>query len=158
MHATSKREAGGALIMVLIVLTLLTIVGLLALETVGLERESAAAELGATRAMYIAEAGIQWALQEIDQTYNIDPGNPDYSAITTLPTVAADAEWGPSQIVGWHQLHVDPFKNFGGGAYRVVAKPANPPEADTLLVRCLARFGTGSNIARRMLEVAVAPN
>jgi hypothetical protein len=153
-HRPTQRERGAALVMVLAVLTLLTVLGLIAMQAVTVDQNAAVAERGAEEARYISEAGLHWALQYISTNYTLDPSNPDFTPLVALPAVTASPIWGPSQIVGWHELHpAEMYRPYAGGFYRAVVKPADPPDNKTLLVRCLARTGN----ARRLVEVAVSP-
>lgn len=155
MGRVPPSERGSTLVMVLLVIMLLTVLGATVLQSVTADVDAAGAERGAEEAMYIAEAGIQWALQELDGVYGFNASNPDYSPILALPPVTAATTWGPSEIVGWHQLHAaSESMPYASGNFRVVAKPADPPEKNTLLVRSL---GIASGGARRLLEVAVQP-
>ena len=155
-----RREQGSVLIIAIIVVASLTMLGLVALRSASVDNQVAGAEMSSEAALYISEAGIQWALQELDLTYNIDPTTKDYSAITARPVVTASDPWGPPEIVGWHTLHDAESITYGRGAYRVVAKVADPPDQDTLLIRCLAiagAAGVSNASSRRLVEVAVQP-
>ena len=156
-----KGERGTVLIIAMSVLVMMTLVGVMVMQMVAVDVDAVGAERGGEEALYIAEAGIQWGLQEVDLKYDIDPSTPDYTPLTVpnLTAVPSEAVWGPPAIVGWGQLHpASRSIAYGGGAFRVVVQPAPAPDTKTLLVRSLGvtmeagRFG-----AQRLLEVAVTP-
>ena len=155
MKRMRRQEAGAALIIAIAVVAMLTVLGMIAVQMTTTDLEVTGVERGADSAMYIAEAGVQWALLELDLGYAIDPSNPNYTGITSQPTVSFSDPWGPTRIVGWHELH--PAKTsmlFGGGGFRAVAKPAAAPDGDTLVIRSLGISASG---AKRLIEVAVRP-
>ncbi len=162
-----KRQRGTVLIIAMSVIVMMTLVGVMVMQVVAVDVDAVGAERGGDQALYIAEAGIQWALQEIDNNdnYSIDPNDPDWTPLTitteggTLVAVPAEFPWGPSGIVDWGQLHPTSRSiAYGAGAFRVVVQPANAPETGTLLIRSLGvTLEAGRYGARRLLEVAVTP-
>ena len=160
-RSSRRLQRGSVLLIAIIVVASLTMLGLIAIRSTGVDTQVAGAEMSSEAALYISEAGIQWALQELDLTYNINPSSPNYSAIEALPVVTASDPWGPPEIVGWYELHSgQESMAYGRGAYRVVAKVAEPPDQNTLLIRCLGIAGAATVTdarSRRLLEVAVQP-
>jgi len=152
-----RSEAGAVMIIAVVVVTMLTLVGLMAIQIVGVELEVVGAERSADNALYIAEAGVQWGLQNL-YGYNFVPGNPNYAPILALPTVSDAGPFAPSQLQGWHELHAGQTSiAYGDGFFRVVVEVMPPPDDDTLLVRSLGISGSPQDGARRLLEVAVVP-
>lgn len=152
-------EAGGTLILAMVVLMMLTLVGLMAIQIVAVEVDVVGAERRADNALYIAEAGIQWGLQTLDG-YNFLPGTRDFTALNALPVINGSDSWAPSEIADgtWHELHSGQANiPFGDGAFRVVVKAMAPPNDDTLLVRSFGVSGRPEDGAKRLLEVAVVP-
>ena len=78
------------MIMVLMVIVMLTMLGLTVMQSTTLDMEISGAERGADRALYIAEAGIQWGLNELEFTY--EEGNQGalrMEALRMLPAVSS---------------------------------------------------------------------
>lgn len=156
-----KSERGAVLIIAISVLVMMTLVGVMVMQVVAVDVDAVGAERGGEEALYIAEAGIQWGLQEIDLNYDIGSGTPSWTLLTVPPLIAvvADAVWGPAAIVGWGQLHPGlPSIPYYGGSFRVVVQPALAPDTTTLLIRSLGVTMEGGRYgAQRLLEVAVTP-
>lgn len=163
-HARRRAQAGGALIIVTITVTMLILLGVVALQSIGVDLVTVGAERSSETALYTAEAGIHWAMDELAVNYGLDPVSPDFAPLFALPTVTAHPQWGPAELVGWHQLHApDLSRSYGDHQFRVAVcphadpppacAPASPPEEKTILIRSL---GMSSDGARRMLEVAVS--
>jgi len=155
MKTPKKSERGSVLVMAIAIITMLTLLGLVVLRTVSVDIDSTGAERLSDNALYAAEAGIQWALQDLALTYNIDPANADYTAVLAQPSITGDVNCPDATcpLFGWHQLHpATMVRNFGASTFRVAVNQDS--DLTTLLIRSDGRSPGGG---RRVLEVAVAP-
>jgi Tfp pilus assembly protein PilX len=154
MRRTSERGSSLALVMVVLVFT--TLLAIMALNSASTDAELAYGGRAADSALYLAEAGVAWGLNELrnSATFNIEGLSGNYTSILaygTLTTVAS----GP--LAGWKELPSSPV-SFGGGTFRVAVKDDEDGDsnsfADTngrILVRSLGEIGT----TRRLVEAAI---
>jgi Tfp pilus assembly protein PilX len=83
-----RSEYGGFLVIAIVMVTMLTLVGLVVMQSVTIDTESAGAERTGETARYIAEAGARRGVNQLNYTYDLF-NNQSISA--TLANVRADA-------------------------------------------------------------------
>lgn len=152
MTQIKSSERGAMLLLAVTMVVMLTLMGALVMRTVGDDVQVAGAERSADSALYIAEAGLQWARVQIADPngYNGDL-NQVLTALTAVPVGDSDVP-----LRGWLELG---SQNYGDGTFRVVLQDdayaeTDPPPApnNTILVRSL---GTSARGSKRLLEVAL---
>src|SRR5687768_9327838 len=90
-----SSERGAVLILVIALLALLTLSGLMVLDSTGVQAEAAGTERSSEDALFIAEAGLEWAQKDLTENHSFDLTNPSADFITllaALPAQGADAE------------------------------------------------------------------
>lgn len=157
MNRPTPHERGFVLLIVVFAVVMVTALALVAHQMTTVDVEAAGADAGSEEALYIAEAGIQWALQEIMYTYEIDEVSPSYTALLALPAITGDTDCPDSscKIFGWKQLHSSSMRvSYGAGYYRVVVNQITGDNSRVLRVRSM---GTSALGERRLIEVMVEP-
>ena len=145
----SKDEGGWILIVCVVMTTVLAMVGLLVVQGVWVNAKTFGAQRNAESARYIAEAGVSWAVQQLNENENYVNGTSlNYGALLGLQTINqlgddtpctaqlirdfADARTGetcyPPELGEWRRLHQGvmeengPVIPYAGGSFRVVVR------------------------------------
>ena len=84
----SKDEGGWILIVCVVMTTVLAMVGLLVVQGVWVNAKTFGAQRNAESARYIAEAGVSWAVQQLNENENYVNGTSlNYGALLGLQTI-----------------------------------------------------------------------
>ena len=161
-------ERGAALLFSMIVVAVMSVLGILVMDNIAMDLDSTGAERTATEALYNAEAGVQWAMDDIGNR-NIVPNdgatyqNELWDPLTPLGAGDADCVVLGCTTRNWYLLHAaqDPMP-FGDGTFRAFVSDdeisdnaANPADGNGIIVvRAIGRVSGG---VRRMVEVMIEP-
>ncbi|MEC9466541.1 MAG: hypothetical protein VX834_12195 [Myxococcota bacterium] len=179
----SQDEGGWILIICVVMTSVLAMVGLLVVQGVWVNAKTFGAQRNAEAARYIAEAGISWAIEELNTNADYRKGETelDYQNLLSLQTISQlgdDTECTaqlirdqescyPAELGNWRRLHQGatmeesgPVIPYAGGELRVVIRDDVDGDGDfnqdsngQLLVRA---YGVSLRGARSMVEIAVS--
>ena len=158
----TQKQRGFSLLVAMTLLTLLTFLGLMVWDTVAIESQSAGSDRRSINALYIAEAGMAWGLDQLATYSSADVLLNDYSG-------SANVISNFTALNQWFELNISqPLQNYtvSGttvGQYRVailddddedpgVAQDYKADKNQIVLIRSL---GVDTSGARRMIEAAV---
>jgi hypothetical protein len=151
-------ERGAVLIIVMLVISFLTLLGVTALEFAAIELEAAGIEKGSEVALYAADAGIKWGVQDLQYTYGVGTAGVNWTTLWSNSLVnEAGCNSASCKIYDWHQLSAGSI-TYGTSTYRVVVSHegthVTEPTSPTKVY--LRSLGTAPNGAQRLVEVTVA--
>ncbi len=177
----SKDEGGWILIICVVMTSVLAMVGLLVVQGVWVNAKTFGAQRNAESARYIAEAGISWAVQQLNENPTYVLGTSlNYNALLGLQTInqlgddtpctaqlIRDQEsCFPAELGDWRRLHQGvmdengPTIGYSGGELRIVVRDDIDGDGDLntdsngqLLVRA---YGVSLRGARSMVEIAIS--
>ena len=167
----NHQQRGYSLIVAVTVVTLLTLLGILVLDSVWSDTQLSGGDRASINAMYLAEAGAVWGQQQLINMV-MPPGttaanNTSLMALTALGTTdpicpenACVAPPCPQALncTQWYQLTPTAWVPYSTGQYRVAATclPApctNPASSNPVyLIRSIGQWPDGS---QRLVEVTV---
>lgn len=165
-------EEGASLLVAVMIVALLSVLGAMAMNSVHSDTEQVRATRSASTALYIAEAGVGWAVEQLQSyPYNIHPdithsdSNPE--AIAEEGTLADDARVcleaspSPCQDYDWYYLDANETKSenaepqcYNEGRFEVFARYEDlADEKDDHWIIHVRSIGISKFGARRLLEV-----
>lgn len=152
-----KRERGSVLIVVIVVLFCLTLLGYTTMQVVGTDNEVAGKFRRTQTALYLAQAGVSWGMEELRSTHNVTEELENFTGVLgSLTGTMVEEEGDP--LFGYYQLAGSP-RDFGDGSYAVGIKDdveednnLNDDKNGRILLRAV---GTGSDQTRRVIEVTL---
>ena len=165
----TRSQSGFSLIVVVTVIGLLTLLGLMVMDTVHVDTQLAGGDRAAQNALYVAEAAAMWGKDELESTiYVAGDDTPHIDNVdTAFPVITAptDAICPDSALVPcayWHQMDggvpID-YEDTNGvkhGTYRVAvrcdAATCAGRSSDTLYLRALGTMTDGS---QKMVEIVI---
>lgn len=111
----SRSEYGGFLVMAIVLVTILTLLGLIVMQTVVVDTESAGVERGGETALYIAEAGARRGIAQLENEFGMGGGASvvemlgNVRAASPTPVAEGDPDCMntvPCPVAGWYKLPV----------------------------------------------------
>ena len=172
MHPRTKltyrdgRERGMSLIIAVVVIVLLTMIGLMVLDSVYSDTQLAGSERSTQAAMYVAEAGAVIGRQMlVDMLFPAGSGQTAPPQVATLLTQQQLAIGDPicpasdttTVCSNWYQLGVSTWTNYAQGQYRIAATcyptcSSTASNSMTFSVRSIAKMPDGST---RLIQIDV---
>ena len=165
-----SRQRGFALIVALAVVTMLSLLGFLVLDAVVNDMGMVTSARQTNSALYVAEAGLGWAIDKVSLAYDGLSAFGDLTQSTlylsnvivagdpACPTTSCSVLVSPP---GWRRITPPNAVPYGSGEFQVFIRDDddgdNNSDVDTngiILIRTLGRSGRNSG-AYRVVEVAI---
>jgi Tfp pilus assembly protein PilX len=167
------NERGYSLIIAMVIVAILTMLGFAVLDAVIGDVDMASAARQKEAALYVAEGGIAWAVDQVNAAYPSSSGTTVFGDITlsaiTMSSVVVqgDASCPTSDCAvlltpsGWRRLTTTGAVAYGNGEFQTFIRDDDDGDDNsdidtngTILLRSIGRSGRNSG-AVRVLEVAI---